>query len=74
MSVSHATGARGGIGVEERCARFKSELQSCWGYNQGVYNQPPPIVKAQRVPRFSEGRYQGDIKGVVEAVAVAWRP
>jgi hypothetical protein len=39
------------------------EVQSCWGYNQGVYNQPPPIVKAQRVPRFSEGRYQGDIKG-----------
>jgi hypothetical protein len=33
------------------------------GYNQGYYNQPPTIVKAQRVPWFPEGRYQGDIKG-----------
>jgi hypothetical protein len=54
-----------------------TEAWSCTGYSrvkgyiiEGSIINPPPYSQAQRVSRFSKGRYQ---RGVVEAVAVAWR-
>jgi hypothetical protein len=42
--------------------KFRRRIQSCYVIIKGFIINPP-LVKAQRVPRFSEGRYQGDIKG-----------